>query len=68
MKFDELLSKIDSLPQTAKDHIPDTLSGCTKRRLSRKPLSEVEKIINDAIEEVNAGSIESLDSLIRKRL
>lgn len=68
MTFDEMWAQVQGLPEEAKRRVPETLKEDTKRRLSRKSPEEVAAIVTDAIEEVNHGSIEPLDSLIKKRM
>ena len=68
MTFEELWNQVEGLPDTAKLQVPGTLSQDTKRKLARKTPVEIEKIVAEAIEEVNRGSIKPLDELISKRL
>ena len=49
-------------------HVPRALKEETKRRLAKKKPEGIEQIIKSAIDEVNNGSVESLDKLINKRL
>ena len=50
------------------DTIPLVLSGDTKECLSRKTPIGAIRILSSAIEQVDNGSIETLDMLVRKRL
>ena len=68
MTFEELWSQVEGLPDTAKLQVPGVLSQETKKRLCTHSPEEIEKIVADAIEEVNCGSVAPLDELIRKRL
>lgn len=71
MSFEELWLRVKErrvLPDTAIVQVPGTLSEATKKKLARKTSEEVEKIVLAAIEEVNHGSVEPLDILIKKRL
>jgi len=68
MTFDELRARVEGLPDMAKLQVPDTLSQTTKKKLARYSPEEIEKIVSDAIEEVNHGSIAPLDELIKRRL
>ena len=71
MTFDEIWKKIgemNTLPDTAIQQIPLVLSDDTKKRLTRKSPEEVVMILQSAIAEVNHGSIQSVDSLVRKML
>ena len=61
-------SKIQGLPDTAMVQVPGILKEETKKKLSRKSPEEVAAIVTVAIEEVNHGSVLSLDELIKKRL
>lgn len=68
MTFDELWARVQGLPDTAKLQVPGTLSEATKKKLVRKTPEEVGKIVTAAIEDVNHGSVESLENLIKRRL
>ena len=68
MSFDELWAEVQGLPDTAKIQVPGTLSEVTKKKLSRKTPEEVAAIVTAAIDEVNHGSVEPLENLIKKRL
>lgn len=67
MTFDELWMRVQSLPDTAKLQVPNTLSVATKRNLAKMTPEDVSKIVLAAIEEVNRGSIKPLDELIKNR-
>lgn len=71
MTFEELwveVEKLNILPDTAIQQIPYILKKDTKRKLQRKSPADVLGIIEAAIDEVNRGSVEDMDSLIRRRL
>lgn len=71
MTFEEYWSEVEKLkvlPQMAIVQLPASLSDYTKKRLMKLKPEETAKLINTAIEEVNRGSIESIDSLVKKRL
>lgn len=68
MTFDEVWSKVKDLPDTALLQIPSVLSESTKKRLEKRTPSEVRNIISEAIEEVNRGSVEPIDVLVRKKM
>lgn len=68
MAFDEVWAEVQSLPDTAKLQMPGTLRDDTKKRLARKTPEEISEIVLQAVAEVDHGSIEPLDTLIRKRL
>lgn len=68
MTFEELWTRVQGLPDTAKIQVPGVLSVATKKKLTKYSLEEVAVIVLAAIEEVNRGSVEPLDELIRKRL
>lgn len=71
MTFDELwgqVAELNILPNEALRLVPDTLSPKTKNRLSRKKTEEVAEIIQWAINQINHGSIETLDALVKQRL
>ena len=66
--FEEVWAQVQGLPEAAKEQIPDVLSNFTKKRLSELSPKQIEGIVNTAIETVNKGSIETIDSLIQKLL
>ncbi len=68
MAFEDVWKQVNGLPETAKLQVPGVLSAATKKKLSRRMPEDVSEIVLAAIEEVNHGSVESLDTLIRKRL
>ncbi len=68
MTFDELWAQVKGLPNTAMAQVPGTLSEATKKKLAKMTPTEIEKIVVEAIDEVNHGSVKPLDELIKKRL
>lgn len=71
MTFEEYwgeVGKLKVLPQMAIKQLPSSLSTETKKRLMRKQPEETARLISTAIDEVNRGSVESIDSLVRKKL
>lgn len=48
--------------------IPESLSDGTKERLLRLTPQEAVEIISAAIEEVDRGSVQSIDSLVKEKL
>ena len=68
MTFEEMWSQVQGLPQEAIKRVPETLRDDTKNRLSRMSPEEVAEIVRAAINEVNHGSVEPLESLVKKRM
>ncbi len=71
MTFDELwekISELKTLPDTAIHQVPHVLSDDTKKRIARKTPDEAVRILQEAIEEINRGSVQTVDALVRKRL
>ena len=71
MTFDELwveVEKLHILPEAAIEQVPQILSNVTKKRLSRKTPEEVSRILKEAIDEINRGSVETVDALTQKNL
>jgi len=68
MTFEELWKQVSGLPDTAKMQVPRVLSDPTKKKLCKHSPEEVSRMVLDAIEEVNNGSVEPLDELIRERI
>ena len=62
------VEKLKVLPGMAIQQLPSSLSYETKKRLIKKQPEELAGLLNTAIEEINKGFIESIDSLVRKRL
>ena len=50
------------------ESMPRFLSEKTKKKLIKKTPEEVTAIIKTAIDKVNAGSVENIDTLVRKVL
>lgn len=71
MTFEEYWAEIEKLkllPGMAIQQLPASLSPETKRRLMKLKPDETARTIRQAIDEVNRGSVESVDCLVRKRL
>ena len=71
MTFEEYWAKVEKLkvlPGMAIKQLPSSLSIETKKRLMKKKAEETAEILRVAIEEVNHGSVESIDSLVQRRL
>ena len=64
-EFEERIKKSD-LPEMAIRLLPMTLTEKLQKRLIRE--EHMEEIIEDAIIEVNRGSVERLETLILRRL
>ncbi len=71
MTFDELwekISELKTLPDTAIQQVPHILSDDTKKRIALKTPNEAVRILQETIEEIDHGSVEPVDALVRKRL
>lgn len=71
MKFDDLwvqVGKQNILTDAELYYVPQDLSAYTKRRLCRKDALTAARIVADVIHEIEHGSIERLDVLIRRRI
>jgi RNA-splicing ligase RtcB len=68
MTFEEIWKQVKGLSDTAMAQVPGALKEDTRRKLSRKSPDEVAAIVQSAIDEVNGGSIEPLDILIKRQL
>ena len=64
--FEELWKQVEGIPEGAKKQIPRDLSERTKKKLEKLSPIEVSRIVNLAFEEINNGSIEEMDSLLRR--
>ena len=65
MTFGEWL-KSTELPNTAQYHLPQSLSEKSMYKLMQRP--DGEQILADAIEEINNGSIETIEALVKQKL
>ncbi len=71
MTFEEYwieVEKLKILPHMAIVQLPASLSDYTKKRLMKRNPAETAEILRAAIDEINHGSVESIDSLVRKKL
>ena len=71
MSFEELLDqacKFASLPEMARIQLPNALSEKTKKMVLKLTSEEFGQILSSAINTVNRGSVESIDTLVRKSL
>ena len=71
MTFDELMDaacESATLPNMARILLPSTLSGETKKAVMKLKPEELGLILKDAIDQIDSGSVESVDTLVRKAL
>ena len=71
MTFDELMDgacKSARLPNMARILLPSTLSDSTKKAVMKLEPEAFGRILKDAIEQIDSGSVESVDVLVRKAL
>ena len=68
MTFEELWKQVQGLPDTAMIQVPEVLKEDTKKKLSRKTPEDVAEIVRQAVTEIDHGSVEPLDMLVKKRL
>lgn len=71
MTLDELLDqacKSAGLPDMARLLLPSALSEKTKKMLLRLSPEELGHVLATAIETINRGSVESVDTLVRKQI
>ena len=69
--FEVIWSQVASLhclPIQAIDHVPNALSNVTKKALMQKSPEEIVTIISGIIDEINAGSVKTIDELVEQRL
>ena len=69
MTFEELWEEVwkeVQLPKEAKELLPKSLSEKTKRQLlnSGKPTTEIAKLIVEAVDVINHGSVATIDELV----
>ena len=71
MTFEELLDqacKTASLPEMARLLLPSTLRVETKDMVLKLSPEEFGRILAAAIDQINQGSVETVDALVRKAL
>ena len=71
MSFEELLDqacKSACLPEMARLLLPSTLSEEIKNAVMNSSPEDLGAILKAAIDEINRGSVESVDALVRKAL
>ena len=71
MTFDELMDAAcgsATLPNMARILLPSTLSGETKKAVMKLKPEELGIILKDAIDQIDSGSVESVDTLVRNQL
>ena len=71
MTFDELLDqacKLAHLPEMARLLLPSTLNEGTKNMVLKLNPEEFSMILKTAIDQIDHGSVESVDALVRKAL
>ena len=56
------------LPSEAIKHLPGVFSDSMKRKMMHKKPQEVERIIQESIDEINKGSIDSVETILRRKL
>lgn len=69
MTFEELLTeacKSAHLPDMARILLPSALSEKTKKMVLKLSPEEFGRVLSKAIETINRGSIESVDTLVRR--
>ena len=71
MSFDELLKaacEFAGLPNTARIQLPSSLSAETRKMVMKLSPEEFGRVLNEAIEAVNHGSVKSIDILVRENI
>jgi len=71
MSFEEFLDEVwknTSLPNTARLQLSLSLSDRTKKRLLKMEPATVAGVFEEAVDRVNHGAVESIDTLIRSAL
>ena len=62
------IKKMKVLPSTAVLQLPDMLSDYVKQKLTEKTPEEAAKCICSAVDEIDHGSVQRVDVLVRKYL
>lgn len=69
MTFEEFWAEVEKLrvlPEMAIVHIPMSLSAESKKKLMKAGPQKCAKMLKSAIEEINHGSIESIDEIVNQ--
>ena len=67
--FEEYIEQmVDQIPEEARQMLPKILSKNIQQRMMLFPPSYVANVINEAINEINRGSIERIENLIAKKI
>ena len=67
-EFWEEVAKLGVLPDMAIMHIPNSLSNNAKKKLMKAGPQKCAEMLKSAIEEINHGSIESIDEIVKSKL
>ena len=62
------IGKLNILSASAVDLLPEDLSARTKKKLLKHSPEEAAQILAEAIEEIEHGSIESMDTLVYRKI
>ena len=71
MTFDELMDvacESATLPNMVRILLPSTLSGETRKAVMKLKPEELGIILKDTIDQIDSGSVESVDTQVRKAL
>ena len=71
MAIEELLQQAcekAGLPNTAIKQLPRSLSDETKRKLGLMPVDTVARILKEAVNEIDHGSVARVDEIVKKAL
>lgn len=71
MTFEKLLEqacKTASLPEMARLQLPSALSNSTKKTVLQLSPEELGRVLSVAIDEINHGSVKSIDTLVNEQL
>lgn len=71
MIFEEYWLQVKSegiLPSEAITYLPGSFSDSTKQKMMRKPPQEVARKIQESIDEINRGSVDTVETLLKKKL
>ena len=71
MNFEEYWLQVKNegiLPNEAIKHLPGAFSDSTKRKMMRKTPQEAARKIQESIDEINRGSVDTVETLLKKKL
>ncbi len=64
--FEEAWNRVEDIPKAIREQIKEDLSWKTKKKLAKLQPSVINEVIAQAINEVNKGSVEKIDIIVKR--